>query len=147
MVSQIYPLYQKRLHEANAVDFDDLIMLTVRLLQENPGVADHYRRRFRHILVDEYQDTNHAQYVLVRLLVGPEGATPPPAELTVVGDSDQSIYAFRGATIRNIEEFEKDYPNAHTIMLEQNYRSTPRRCRIRSRGSPVRGRADQRAGR
>ncbi|MDK8099144.1 MAG: DNA helicase PcrA [Winkia neuii] len=124
VVSQIYPLYQKRLHEANAVDFDDLIMLTVRLLQENPGVADHYRRRFRHILVDEYQDTNHAQYVLVRLLVGPEGATPPPAELTVVGDSDQSIYAFRGATIRNIEEFEKDYPNAHTIMLEQNYRST-----------------------
>ncbi|MCG7302993.1 DNA helicase PcrA [Winkia sp. ACRQY] len=124
IVAQIYPLYQKRMQEANAVDFDDLIMLTVQLLGDNEGVASHYRRVFRHILVDEYQDTNHAQYVLVKLLVGPDGATPPPAELTVVGDSDQSIYAFRGATIRNIEEFEKDYPKARTILLEQNYRST-----------------------
>ena len=98
-------------------------MRTVELLQAFPDVAEHYRRRFRHVLVDEYQDTNHAQYVLVRELVGAADATVP-AELCVVGDADQSIYAFRGATIRNIEEFERDYPQAQAIMLEQNYRST-----------------------
>ncbi|NCD18775.1 MAG: DNA helicase PcrA [Actinobacteria bacterium] len=119
-----YRAYQRRLAEANALDFDDLIMTTVNLLQAFPGVAEHYHRRFRHVLVDEYQDTNHAQYVLVRELVGTGEDGVPPAELTVVGDSDQSIYAFRGATIRNIEEFEQDYPHASTILLEQNYRST-----------------------
>ncbi|MCS4485185.1 UvrD-helicase domain-containing protein [Gleimia sp. 6138-11-ORH1] len=123
VVAQVYQQYQRQLTEANAVDFDDLIMKVVQLLQSNPAVAEHYRRRFRHILVDEYQDTNHAQYVLVRELIG-NGADLPAGELTVVGDSDQSIYAFRGATIRNIEEFEKDFQNAHTVVLEQNYRST-----------------------
>jgi DNA helicase II / ATP-dependent DNA helicase PcrA len=125
-LAEAYALYQKRLHEANAFDFDDLIMTTVILLQAFPDVAEHYRRRFRHVLVDEYQDTNHAQYVLVRELVS--GGNPalgvPPAELCVVGDADQSIYAFRGATIRNILDFEKDYPDTTTILLEQNYRST-----------------------
>ena len=126
---EVYRAYQARLGAANALDFDDLIMRAVRLLQTRPAVAEMYRRRFRHILVDEYQDTNHAQYVLVRELVGGPGTSGagsalPPGELTVVGDSDQSIYAFRGATIRNIEEFEKDYPTARTILLEQNYRST-----------------------
>ncbi|MEX0913603.1 MAG: UvrD-helicase domain-containing protein, partial [Demequina sp.] len=122
---QAYPLYQARLEAANAVDFDDIIVKTVRLLQEHPEVARRYRERFRHVLVDEYQDTNHAQYVLVRELVGPhDDASLPPAELTVVGDADQSIYAFRGATIRNILEFEEDYPQAHIVHLEQNYRST-----------------------
>ncbi len=155
MIAQAYAAYQRRLRQANALDFDDLIMTTVHLLQSFPDVAEHYRRRFRHVLVDEYQDTNTAQYQLVRELVGggansvaAEGdsradgeraaygmgrvapATPagtpavPPAELVVVGDADQSIYAFRGATIRNIVEFEQDYPNARTILLEQNYRST-----------------------
>ncbi|WP_296664682.1 DNA helicase PcrA [Demequina sp.] len=120
-----YPLYQRRLAAANAVDFDDIIVKTVRLLQDHPQVARAYRERFRHILVDEYQDTNHAQYVLVRELVGPsDDASLPAAEVTVVGDADQSIYAFRGATIRNILEFENDYPNAHVVRLEQNYRST-----------------------
>ncbi|AOR32536.1 ATP-dependent DNA helicase PcrA [Streptomyces fodineus] len=135
-LAQAYALYQSRLREANALDFDDLIMTTVNLLRAFPDVAEHYRRRFRHVLVDEYQDTNHAQYALVRELVGTgersaeEGDTPPgeydlpPAELCVVGDADQSIYAFRGATIRNILQFEEDYPNATTILLEQNYRST-----------------------
>src|SRR4051812_36995915 len=147
-LASAYRMYQQRLRQANALDFDDLIMTTVNVLQAFPDVAEHYRRRFRHVLVDEYQDTNHAQYVLVRELVG--GSTSeaaarselravdgtvvregsevdvPPAELTVVGDADQSIYAFRGATIRNIVEFEKDYPDARTILLEQNYRSTQR---------------------
>lgn len=128
-LAEVYTAYASRLASANALDFDDLIMRTVQLLQAKPAVAEMYRRRFRHILVDEYQDTNHAQYVLVRELVGGpgtsgEGSALPPAELTVVGDSDQSIYAFRGATIRNIEEFEQDYPSARTILLEQNYRST-----------------------
>ncbi len=126
VLSQVYTRYQNRLRQANALDFDDLIMTTVGLLQAFPAVAEHYRRRFRHVLVDEYQDTNHAQYVLVRELAGGSGdATDGPmGELTVVGDADQSIYAFRGATIRNIVEFEQDYPRARTIMLEQNYRST-----------------------
>ena len=144
-LAEVYQLYQARLREANAMDFDDLIMTTVDLLQAFPDVAEHYRRRFRHVLVDEYQDTNHAQYVLVRELCGSstgrarrgEGApdprtlipttTPgsvPPAELCVVGDADQSIYAFRGADIRNIMDFEVDYPDATVVLLEQNYRST-----------------------
>ncbi|MBU4213469.1 MAG: UvrD-helicase domain-containing protein, partial [Actinobacteria bacterium] len=124
VLSQVYTRYTARLRQAQALDFDDLIMSTVGLLQAFPGVAEHYRRRFRHILVDEYQDTNHAQYVLVKELVGPAGGEPAPGELTVVGDADQSIYAFRGASIRNILEFEADYPSARTILLEQNYRST-----------------------
>ncbi|XBH20571.1 DNA helicase PcrA [Jonesiaceae bacterium BS-20] len=124
VLATVYTRYQQRLQLANAVDFDDLIVRTVELFQKHPAVAEHYRRRFRHILVDEYQDTNHAQYTLVKELVGPATGTIPPGELTVVGDSDQSIYAFRGATIRNILEFEKDYPNARSILLEQNYRST-----------------------
>lgn len=123
-LAQAYAMYQARLREANALDFDDIIMTTVHLLQAFPDVAEHYRRRFRHVLVDEYQDTNHAQYTLVRELVGPAGPEDAPAELCVVGDADQSIYAFRGATIRNILQFEEDYPNATTILLEQNYRST-----------------------
>ncbi|MFG1808879.1 DNA helicase PcrA [Streptomyces sp. NPDC049040] len=120
-LAEAYALYQARLREANALDFDDIIMTTVNLLQAFPDVAEHYRRRFRHVLVDEYQDTNHAQYTLVRELVGTGEDT---AELCVVGDADQSIYAFRGATIRNILQFEEDYPDARTILLEQNYRST-----------------------
>ncbi|MFC9241114.1 DNA helicase PcrA [Streptomyces decoyicus] len=120
-LAEAYAMYQARLREANALDFDDIIMTTVNLLQAFPDVAEHYRRRFRHVLVDEYQDTNHAQYTLVRELVGPAESA---AELCVVGDADQSIYAFRGATIRNILQFEEDYPDATTILLEQNYRSS-----------------------
>ncbi|MFD9729209.1 DNA helicase PcrA [Streptomyces sp. NPDC059072] len=123
-LAQAYAMYQGRLREANALDFDDIIMTTVHLLQAFPDVAEHYRRRFRHVLVDEYQDTNHAQYTLVRELVGTGYPDLPPAELCVVGDADQSIYAFRGATIRNILQFEEDYKDATTILLEQNYRST-----------------------
>ena len=125
-LAEAYETYQARLQQAGAMDFDDLIMTTVNLLQAFPDVAEHYRRRFRHVLVDEYQDTNHAQYVLVRELVGQQGDDEElaPAELCVVGDADQSIYAFRGATIRNILEFERDYPDASVILLEQNYRST-----------------------
>src|SRR6266545_5021672 len=124
IVAEAYTLYQRRLKEAHALDFDDLIMSTVQLLRRHPEVAQAYRTKFRHVLVDEYQDTNHAQYVLVKELVGPDGTDPTPGELCVVGDADQSIYAFRGATIRNILEFERDFPNAETILLEQNYRST-----------------------
>ncbi|WP_409017167.1 MULTISPECIES: DNA helicase PcrA [unclassified Arthrobacter] len=120
-VAEVFKGYTQRLRQANAMDFDDLIAETVYMFRAFPALAESYRRRFRHVLVDEYQDTNHAQYALVREIVG-EG--PGAAELTVVGDSDQSIYAFRGADIRNIVEFEKDYPDAHTIKLEQNYRST-----------------------
>src|SRR5882757_5321358 len=130
-VASVFGEYQRRLRAANALDFDDLIGETVVVLQTFPQIAQYYRRRFRHVLVDEYQDTNHAQYMLVRELVGHGGPEPqessdemPPAELCVVGDADQSIYAFRGATIRNIEDFERDYPDARTILLEQNYRST-----------------------
>jgi DNA helicase II / ATP-dependent DNA helicase PcrA len=122
--AEVYVEYQRRLELANAFDFDDLIMRTVELLQNFPAVAEYYRRRFRHVLVDEYQDTNHAQYTLVRELVGTGENGIEPGELCVVGDADQSIYAFRGATIRNIVDFEQDYPQATTIMLEQNYRST-----------------------
>jgi DNA helicase-2/ATP-dependent DNA helicase PcrA len=125
IIAEAYAEYQRRLRAANALDFDDLIGETVAVLQAFPQIAQYYRRRFRHILVDEYQDTNHAQYVLVRELVGRDTEDGvAPAELCVVGDADQSIYAFRGATIRNIEDFERDYPNATTILLEQNYRST-----------------------
>src|SRR3984893_9326360 len=127
-VASVFGEYQRRLRAANALDFDDLIGETVAVLRAFPQIAQYYRRRFRHVLVDEYQDTNHAQYVLVRELVGHgAGESPddvPPSELCVVGDADQSIYAFRGATIRNIEDFERDYPDARTILLEQNYRST-----------------------
>src|SRR3954463_15788408 len=138
--AEAYALYQQRLRDANALDFDDLIMTTVHLLQAFPEVRETYRRRFRHVLVDEYQDTNHAQYALIRELCGhdvgrpaPNGMVDPdapdgdgiePSELMVGGDADQSIYAFRGASIRNILAFEEDFPNATTILLEQNYRST-----------------------
>jgi DNA helicase II / ATP-dependent DNA helicase PcrA len=149
VLAEAYAEYQRRLVAAGAMDFDDLIMVTVNLFQAFPDVSESYRRRFRHVLVDEYQDTNHAQYALVRELVSGGGAlfanatpvsqtsagTPgapgsgaaeplAPSELCVVGDADQSIYAFRGATIRNIVEFEEDYPDATVILLEQNYRST-----------------------
>jgi DNA helicase II / ATP-dependent DNA helicase PcrA len=130
-LAEAYAEYQRRLLAAGAMDFDDLIMVTVNIFQAFPEVAVAYRRQFRHVLVDEYQDTNHAQYVLIRTLVGtgdtePAGGDDPltPSELCVVGDADQSIYAFRGATIRNIIEFEQDYPDATVILLEQNYRST-----------------------
>jgi DNA helicase-2/ATP-dependent DNA helicase PcrA len=130
-IAQVFTEYQRRLQQANAFDFDDLIGSAVAVLQLFPEVADHYRRRFRHVLVDEYQDTNHAQYVLVRELTASIAADSDPAQtstpgsgLCVVGDADQSIYAFRGATIRNIEEFARDFPDATTVTLEQNYRST-----------------------
>ena len=127
--ARAYAEYDRRLRAANAVDFDDLIMLTVRLLRTHPDVREKYRRRFRQVLVDEYQDTNHAQYMLIRELCSPLDPVPgapavPPPELMVVGDSDQSIYSFRGADVRNILDFEKDFPGARTILLEQNYRST-----------------------
>ncbi|MFE3447579.1 DNA helicase PcrA [Nonomuraea sp. NPDC059194] len=133
-LAQAYKAYQLKLTESGAMDFDDIIMNTVVLFQLFPEVAEHYRMRFRHVLVDEYQDTNHAQYILIRELVGrpqlttvdgePVRSGSDQSELCVVGDADQSIYAFRGATIRNILEFERDYPDARTILLEQNYRST-----------------------
>jgi DNA helicase II / ATP-dependent DNA helicase PcrA len=134
--AEAYTMYQQRLRAANALDFDDLIMTTVHLLQAFPQVRESYRRRFRHVLVDEYQDTNHAQYALIRELCGHDTGRPnddpdvpdadgiEPSELMVVGDADQSIYAFRGASIRNILAFEEDFPDAKTILLEQNYRST-----------------------
>ena len=125
--AEAYERYQSRLKAAEALDFDDLIMTTVHLMQAFPEVRETYRRRFRHVLVDEYQDTNHAQYALVRELCAPrpddEGGAGP-SELMVVGDADQSIYAFRGANIRNILAFEEDFPDARTLLLEQNYRST-----------------------
>lgn len=143
LYAAVYAEYQNRLSVSNAVDFDDLIMLTVKLLRQNPQVSAYYKRKFRYILVDEYQDTNHAQYVFIRELAGvddagvddystdstvssvsPDSTQLPQSSITVVGDSDQSIYAFRGADIRNIQDFEQDFPSATTIMLEQNYRST-----------------------
>lgn len=135
LVAVVYAEYQHRLAMANAVDFDDLIMRTVELFQRCPQVSEYYRHKFRYVFVDEYQDTNYAQYVLVRELSGIDSGEQPdpqmrgagrvgPSWITVVGDSDQSIYAFRGADIRNIQDFEQDFPNAKTIMLEQNYRST-----------------------
>ncbi|UVI37267.1 UvrD-helicase domain-containing protein [Brevibacterium spongiae] len=124
VLADVFKRYTARLRLANAFDFDDLIAETVHLFGAFPEVADSYRRRFRHILVDEYQDTNPAQYALIKALAGDGAGGATGAELTVVGDADQSIYAFRGATVRNIVEFEKDFPNADTILLEQNYRST-----------------------
>ena len=124
VTADVYTLYQQRLQRASAMDFDDLILKTVEVLQRFPEAKARFRSRFRHVLVDEYQDTNHAQYILVKELVGSESDGMPPAELCVVGDADQSIYGFRGATIRNILQFELDYPNATTVLLEQNYRST-----------------------
>lgn len=126
LTADIYAEYQQLLQRANAFDFDDLIARTVYLWRSHPEILAKYRAKFRHVLVDEYQDTNPAQYELIRLLTvaSPEDGAGPAAELTVVGDSDQSIYAFRGATIRNIEEFESDFPGATTVFLEQNYRST-----------------------
>ena len=124
IVADVYTMYEKRLQQANAMDFDDLIMKTVQVLQKHPEAKARFRSRFRHILVDEYQDTNHAQYALIKELTGTEGDGFPVAELCVVGDADQSIYGFRGATIRNILQFEVDYPSATTVLLEQNYRST-----------------------
>lgn len=124
VVAEVYALYQRRLQQANAMDFDDLIMKTVEVLQRFPESKSRFRSRFRHVLVDEYQDTNHAQYVLIREIVGSDSEGIRAAELCVVGDADQSIYGFRGATIRNILQFELDFPNATTILLEQNYRST-----------------------
>ena len=124
VVADVYTVYQKRLESANAMDFDDLILNTVKVLQRFPEAKARMRSRFKHILVDEYQDTNHAQYILVRELTGSIEDGLPPAELCVVGDADQSIYGFRVATIRNILQFEVDYPNATTILLEQNYRSS-----------------------
>ena len=117
-IAKVYELYQRRLKEANAVDFDDIIMLTVELLEKHADVLTHYQDRFRYVLVDEYQDTNHAQYRLVSLLSNMH------RNLCVVGDDDQSIYKFRGATIENILSFEKQFDDAKVIRLEQNYRST-----------------------
>ena len=117
-VADVYRLYQQRMVEASAMDFDDLLMLTVDLFRLHPEVLRRYQDRFEYVLVDEYQDTNHAQYVLVRQL------TETHHNLCVVGDGDQSIYRFRGADIRNINEFEKDFPDAQIVTLEQNYRST-----------------------
>src|SRR5690625_1427172 len=125
-LAQAYREYDARLRQAHALDFDDLIMQAVTLLQAFPHVAEHYRRRFRHVLVDEYQDTNHAQYVLVRELAGAVDEEPelPPAELTVVGDADESIYAFPGATIPTILASAADYPPPTTTRPEPNNRST-----------------------
>jgi DNA helicase-2/ATP-dependent DNA helicase PcrA len=117
-VAEVYQLYQRRLHGSNAVDFDDLLMLTVEILERFPDAAKKWRKAFRYVLVDEYQDTNHAQYRLLQLLAAEH------KNVCAVGDPDQSIYAFRGADIRNVLEFERDFPGARTIALEQNYRST-----------------------
>ncbi|MEK7160482.1 MAG: 3'-5' exonuclease, partial [Patescibacteria group bacterium] len=117
-VSKIYTAYQKRLQKANALDFDDLIMLMVKLWQEHPAILAKYQEKFRYIMVDEYQDTNHAQYVLINLLAAKY------RNLFVIGDDSQSIYSWRGADFRNLLAFEKDYPDAKVILLEQNYRST-----------------------
>lgn len=117
-VADVYALYQEKLRENNAVDFDDLLFLAVRLLQENEEVREKYQSRFQYILVDEYQDTNHAQYALTKILAARW------RNICVVGDADQSIYAWRGADIRNIIDFTRDYPDAASIKLEQNYRST-----------------------
>ena len=117
-VAETYELYQRRLHASNAVDFDDLLMLTVQVFERFPEALERWRKAFRYVLVDEYQDTNHAQYRLLQLLGGEHG------NVCAVGDQDQSIYGFRGADIRNILEFEKDFPGTQVVTLEQNYRST-----------------------
>ncbi|MBT3704204.1 UvrD-helicase domain-containing protein [Candidatus Peregrinibacteria bacterium] len=117
-VAMLYPHYQKALKQNNALDFDDLIMKTVELFRGFPEVLEEYQEKFRYISVDEYQDTNHAQYILIKLLAAKY------RNLCVIGDEDQSIYSWRGATIKNIVDFEKDYPEAKIVLLEQNYRST-----------------------
>lgn len=118
-IAELYDLYEKKLRKANALDFDDLLVKTLELLLQHPPVLDYYRDRFRYVHVDEYQDTNKAQYNLIKLLASRHG------NVCVVGDDDQSIYGWRGADLRNILDFEKDFPNATIIKLEQNYRSTP----------------------
>ena len=118
VVAEAFPLYEKRMLEANAMDFDDLLVRTVNALELFEDVRERWRRTFRHVLVDEYQDTNHAQYRLLQLLASEHG------NLMVVGDEDQSIYGFRHADIRNILDFEQDFPEAAVVKLEQNYRST-----------------------
>lgn len=120
MVGEVYEKYEKKLKKNQALDFDDLIMVTIQLFERVPDVLEYYQRKFQYIHVDEYQDTNHAQYLLVKQLASRF------KNLCVVGDSDQSIYGWRGADISNIMSFEKDYPNAKTILLEENYRSTKR---------------------
>src|SRR5205823_2441827 len=117
-VADVYDLYQRKLFASNAVDFDDMLYLTVDVLERFPEAQDRWRKAFRYVLVDEYQDTNHAQYRLLQLLGSEHG------NVCAVGDPDQSIYAFRGADIRNIMEFERDFPGTRVIALEQNYRST-----------------------
>ena len=145
--ADVYELYEKRIHEMNAVDFDDLLFRTVNLLELFPDVAERYRRTFRWILVDEYQDTNHAQYRLLQLLAGEE------RNVCVVGDDDQSIYGFRGADINNILDFERDFPGAHVVKLEQNYRSTQtilsaaNAVVVAQRGPQAEGALDRRAAR
>ena len=118
LVRRVYPVYQDILRRSNAYDFDDLIGETVELLRVNPERLEYYANRYRHVLVDEYQDTNHAQYVLVSLLASTH------RNLFVVGDNDQAIYGWRGADVRNILEFESQFPDARAITLDQNYRST-----------------------
>ena len=117
-IGNVYLAYQKKLWAAGALDFDDIILHTVRLLQKFPEVREYYQRKFHYVLIDEYQDTNHLQYLLAALLAGER------KNICVVGDDDQSIYRFRGATIENILSFESEYKNARVIRLEQNYRST-----------------------
>ena len=118
IVSRIYPKYQQRLISSNALDFDDLLMQTVILMRDNADVREKYQQRYEHVLVDEFQDTNTAQYQLVKILAAPQ------ENVFVVGDEDQGIYAFRGADYRNVMQFRRDYPQARVILLEQNYRST-----------------------
>ena len=117
-IGQVYELYQKRLRENNAIDFDDIINYTIDILSENPDVLQYYTEKFKYVLVDEYQDTNKAQFTLVTILASRYG------NITVVGDNDQGIYSFRGADISNILNFEKDFPGTKIIKLEQNYRCT-----------------------
>ena len=117
-IARVYGIYQKRLKDNNALDFDDILYVTVKLLQQDQEVREYYQRKFHYVLVDEYQDTNHVQYLLTELLAGSR------RNICVVGDDDQSIYRFRGATIENILSFEEQYPGARVIRLEQNYRST-----------------------
>ena len=119
-LAEVYTEYQRRLQEASAVDFDDLLVLAVRLFREHPEALERYRKRFRHVLVDEFQDTNAAQWELVRLLAEEHRS------VMVVGDVDQSIYKFRGADFRNLLKFEEAFPEATTVVLDQNYRSTQR---------------------
>ena len=117
-IGQVYELYQKRLKENNAIDFDDIINDTIEILSENPDALEYYTEKFKYVLVDEYQDTNKAQFTLVSILASRYG------NITVVGDNDQGIYSFRGADITNILNFEQDFPGTKIIKLEQNYRCT-----------------------